>query len=550
MSINVAFWYDTGYTDGCIEVPLINATLSNPDLQFNVLNPSKDRYFSEFRIQGAYIDLYNVSYLRAIYDLNNASSNLTLYGWVDSVDIQSDTDGCPITIVRWHIDNWRTFASRANFGSGMVRRRPVNGDMPPQDYPYRMIIPTDYETICNVYDSNIWYVVLCYQDTDEDNNITTQYFACFPVSVSSVGSSFYIRGYADSNTYEAPSLRDVCEGRIDERLGIVPEAISYIGISPIPPTIVAGSGTQSDPYTLQDWWISSFDNGYQTWLGGYDRFTRQGPYYISNRQTTDIVTYVVTDIEGQTILSLPWGYNVNGYYVRLIPTATSLELALYFASDETASDIVSTGTAGLTAMVNLPSFDLNTNAWSSYVYNGSRQVMADQLALNTQANLVSGVSNAFGAGLTGGLMGASTGLGAGAIGIGAGMGAVVGVAGAALNYAYESVVYNDRMMDINDYEAAHQQSNILLTGSGGSFFNNGVRYPAIAELTKDDYSLQQRANDLEIYGCHVSEPRTSCQSLVNAGGPLQIDNLVVTGDIPVNAKQYIKQRLANGVRIV
>jgi hypothetical protein len=40
-----------------------------------------------------------------------------------------------------------------------------------------------------------------------------------------------------------------------------------------------------------------------------------------------------------------------------------------------------------------------------------------------------------------------------------------------------------------------------------------------------------------------------CNSLVKAGGPLQIANLIVMGDIPVQAKNYIANKFADGVRI-
>lgn len=561
MSINVAFWYDTGYTDGCIEVPPIDATLSNPDLQFNVLNPSKDRYFSEFRIQGAYIDLYNVSYLRAIYDLNNASSNLTLYGWVDSVDIQSDTDGCPITIIKWHIDNWRTFASRANFGSGMVRRRRVSGDMPPQDYPHRFIHVEDYQEL--QVDTGLWYVYILYT-TLEDNNISSFRWGFYPVNLERpnvpYSETIYIRSYNEDDVYTAPGLTQTLRGELDELLGLAPEQIIYAGIAPMPPmgSNVEGSGTREDPYYFGLFSVESpgENASCRVFTIGFSAFRKYRLESFDSIMSDDTTKYIVTGFNGEPLIELPWGIEVDTAYLRLLPSSTGITLMIALYKDETSGlyyeypPELETNMLGCIAYIQCPTIDINTNAWSSYVYNGTREINSMQLELNAQANLISGLSNAFGSGLTGGLMGASTGLGAGAIGIGAGMGAVVGVTGAAINYLYESQVYNDKMMDIYDYEAAHQQSTILLQGSGISVMNNEVYNPSIVKYTYDDYSLEQRANDLEIYGCHVSEPRTSCQSLVNAGGPLQIDNLVVTGDIPVNAKQYIKQRLANGVRIV
>lgn len=53
-----------------------------------------------------------------------------------------------------------------------------------------------------------------------------------------------------------------------------------------------------------------------------------------------------------------------------------------------------------------------------------------------------------------------------------------------------------------------------------------------------------------MYGAHVTEPMSSCQSLINTGGPLQIVNMTVGGSIPVEAKEYMKTMFANGVRLV
>ena len=87
-----------------------------------MLNPAKDKLFSEVRIPMAYEDVYDMCYLQAVFDMNNGD-NVTFYGWIDSVTCSSDTAGYPVSVIRWHVDEWRTFASKAHYGSGMVRRR-------------------------------------------------------------------------------------------------------------------------------------------------------------------------------------------------------------------------------------------------------------------------------------------------------------------------------------------------------------------------------------------------------------------------------------------
>ena len=110
--------------------------------------------------------------------------------------------------------------------------------------------------------------------------------------------------------------------------------------------------------------------------------------------------------------------------------------------------------------------------------------------------------------------------------------------------------YMDRFQDITDYRKAHQANGLLMSGSGLDTLMHGYKDIRISKLVADDYSLQQRTSDISLYGVHVSEPRSSCQSLVDAGGPLQITNTVITGRVPATAKRYIKQRLESGVRII
>lgn len=547
MIANVAFWYDVGYTDGCIEVPPLNASIGTPDITFENLNPSKGNYFSEFRVPGNYLDLYNVSYLRAIYDMNNASDDLTLYGWVDSVDIQSDTDGYPVTIVKWHIDYWRTFASRADFGSGMIRRRPTNANIPPQDYPHRFIRFSQEDGLFD----NIYWVYVTYNEITEfeDESATILSYAFFPVDINEPGKQIIGR-LSGNNPFEFPPLNFSNTGMLDEIMDIDPTAITFVGIAPIPPVGMNGSGTEDDPYMPHANILRTHlsDDGnygifeYDPEIVEYTDFTEIDPIL-----TTDTEQYSLLTFGGNISLNFPWGIEVDRFRCKIFPTTTSLTLKIYFSNSDTRT--VKSICEGTTAIIDCPSLDTNENAWSSYVYSGAREVAVRQLELNTQANLVSGLTNSISSGITGGLMGLSTGMGTGAIGIGAGMGAGAGIAGSLINYAYESAIYNDAMMDINDYAASHQTPQLMLSGTGCTFITDETVF-AIVKTVWDDYSIQQRDNDIEMYGCHVSEPMESCQSLIDAGGPLQIDNLVVRGDIPVKAKQYIKQRLANGVRIV
>ena len=133
--------------------------------------------------------------------------------------------------------------------------------------------------------------------------------------------------------------------------------------------------------------------------------------------------------------------------------------------------------------------------------------------------------------------------------IGGASSVISGTIGAAADYAL-TTKYNDVFQDITDYRMAHQSNGLIMSGTGFDSVRFGNRQIMLVKMTTDAYSQEQRANDISLYGVHVSEPMESCQQLVTAGGPLQITNVTVKGSIPVEAKQYIRQRLAQGVRMI
>ena len=148
-----------------------------------------------------------------------------------------------------------------------------------------------------------------------------------------------------------------------------------------------------------------------------------------------------------------------------------------------------------------------------------------------------------------GALGGPLGIAGGAL-MGALGNAIGGTMSTEMTYNYQKNTYNDQIQRITDYATSNQASVQLITGSGTDFCVSPYKGMTLIKMDNDDYSVSQRANDLSIYGCTVSEPNTSCQSLIQAGGPLQIDNLIVTGAIPSHAKAYLRDRFAKGVRII
>lgn len=72
---NIKLWYDTGFTDGCIEVPRINSSLPSPSLSYDAsFCPSTSDIFSRLKLRVPYTTLMNCSYLSITLDMNNGLS--------------------------------------------------------------------------------------------------------------------------------------------------------------------------------------------------------------------------------------------------------------------------------------------------------------------------------------------------------------------------------------------------------------------------------------------------------------------------------------------
>ena len=125
--------------------------------------------------------------------------------------------------------------------------------------------------------------------------------------------------------------------------------------------------------------------------------------------------------------------------------------------------------------------------------------------------------------------------------IGSGLGAVANAGTALLGSAVQ--------FDQKQRQVAAQSNNLIMMGTGFDMFTYGQPIMAVTMMS-DAYSRNLRERDLAMNGASVAEAVEDITSLINAGGPLQIMNPVVTGSIPTPAKEYIKQRLESGVRII
>ena len=573
MITRLDLWDDTGYTESGVERPPIGSVLPSPDHTFYDLKPDKDSLFSSVSLKYAYTDLMGTSYLRAEYDTNNGSS-IVVYGWVDAVSLRSDTSDFPMTDIAWHPDLWRTFGASAEYRTGTVRRRPAIGEMPPQPYPVRYRRAGTRTQLLHrgrkwgVTDVALWWVYLNVVEEQSGGNITLMRTICFPGW--SDGTAAYITNYLGMD-HQSVEFRHVFNGTLDERLELDPQSIIAVCVSPIPPFEYTGNGWQEvSPICptvggQEASWVldkvgkdhvyllarnTQNDNNYVEFTGRLSEPVR----------TTDTREYLVTNLDGSAIGSLPWGIEVQDYTYRMVNDISSFYLQLRFNGGDSYPE-------GLCFTASLPLVSMTGNSWSSYVYSGQREydmqmrnLQSDQQMFQGLMGAVQGTGGQVGQGMAISALNKAAGIEEKGLGVG-GMkglgvaGSVLGIytaaqlIGASGNYLANKFWFNGEYQKWSDYRAARQTDNLLTTGSGPDNIYYGTDITLLA-MDNDDYSVEQRNNDISLYGCHVDEPMTSCQSLVEAGGPLQITNLTVGGDIPVQAKEYIREMFSNGVRLV
>ena len=133
--------------------------------------------------------------------------------------------------------------------------------------------------------------------------------------------------------------------------------------------------------------------------------------------------------------------------------------------------------------------------------------------------------------------------------IGAGAGAIAGMAGAAASSLIDYAVINPEVQRFQDRLHAKQTAGILISGSAMAVFAHGT-VPMIASMSPDTYSAGLIAAERAQKGIAVDEESSACGTEIGLGsGYWQIAELVVGGQIPVQAKAYIAARFAAGVRL-
>ena len=280
-----------------------------------------------------------------------------------------------------------------------------------------------------------------------------------------------------------------------------------------------------------------------------NRFEEYTAELSSPVKTTDTERFVITDQDGAVVGSIPWGLTVQSYTYRCVISASAGYVQFRF-------DGLNSSAEGLQFTIPLPTLDITSNSWSDYVYSGQRDYDIEQRRIARERALVEGLGGALSGGAQGAMLGGlkesqsflpSTRSIANATAFGF-LGAGASIAGSLINYA-SAGYYNEKLQSASDMLQARQLDSITTPGNGCDWLYYGRPYQ-IRSIVPDDYSLGRFENDVSLNGISVSEPTADCTALIHGTGPLAIENLIVRGNIPAEAKQYIKQKINDGVRLI
>ena len=529
---------------------------------FEGLNCSVGRIFTKMKVPVSWFTVMNANYLIADMDINNpAGSSLHIKGWIDSIDMISDSEEYPQVEIRWHFDYYEMYKSLITLGYGHIKRRPFNSisDTPVQNYSYRYLEISSTPSVrldnaISLSGNQVWWVILNHnvQEQIGGNTYTRIRSKTWPIFINGNQCFFYCTVVPLSEPLSQSdrkvrgvSLTEIMLGEIDELLGIDPDDIISVSLSPFAPSGViisspqsptGGTGTSADPMTWSNAVsISQTPSSAYAWFEASSE-TRSYTASFTGITATETDRYVLAGMQGEKLLDLPYGMYINGANLQLYNEPDGPYIEVTFRDGSLGN------LEGCTVNVPLPTLPVNSNAWSSYVYSGKRDYDIEMRTITSNTNAW---RNAGGGGAQGAMMGAF-----GPMGLA--LGVAGGTAGGMISYGVEMLYTNDEEQKQEDRLAANQPSSLILSSGSlqAAYRGYGLR---LWKLTPDSYTLTQITNTRNNSGISVDEILASCETIVKTTLPTgyySIKNLIISGNAPKEAKDYIKKKFDAGVRLL
>lgn len=512
-------WKDPGYTRQCVEVPPVGSKkLPAPDYESSeTLRPRRGALLNAVELPLSYLEVHEMSYLyMEISDGKETPNTMTVFGWILSVEETASSNEA--VIIRWTPDYWRTYSDQAVFGKGTVTRcNNATYKRPFLTQPRKWLVDTK-----GVGVEPYQFIAIVSEMTGDD--VT--------------GFSYYWGTLGDSwGTERTPSVTELYSGNIDEILGVVPSSI--IGI-----WVVANGILTSTMFSSTTEEVINHVH-FNKSIGLTTNLTHTVIGAIASGSYSDDMTRVVgVDPYGVICSELPWGYGFeSGNATIVVDIATDGITWYMIPSEYDVSKALAEGSYLSFSGLSIP---VNANAWSEYAYTYQRSYDKRMAEIQRNQRAVSGISSTGTSIVGGAIAGASKG-GAGGL-VGGAMGGILGIIGAGIDY-FTAPYFNDEIQTETDKLVSNQTSN-LIAGGGGFGWKGLAKYWRPYLLKADATSLAEYTAKITNDGYTVEIPVGTPTAFLTTGGPIQIQNLVLTGSIPPEAKTYIKNILSNGVRIV
>ena len=533
-------WKDPGYTRQCVEVPPVGSKkLPTPDyVSSETLRPRRGALLNAVELPLSYLDVHDMSYLyMEIADGKETPGTMAVFGWILSVEETASANEA--VIIHWTPDYWRTYSDLAVFGKGTITRcANATYKRPSAEMPRKWKIK-HMETIGGGPDDSYPYgCIIVYNETvNQVTSITTYTFPLGPY-ITSGAYSKTIAGV----TYYAPTMDEIFSGKLDEVLGLNPDKIVSIFIAP--KTLPTADQHIIDKVDAQ--------NNHRFAFIAQTNTPPAGAISLANSYTSDdMLKTVLVDPNGNVVYTLPWGYTVTKYrdFIDVGTVGATLKITFTDTAGQNQDGInrAMEGLISESALLNAP---MNSNAFSSYSLSGQREYekRVHEIQRNQQTfNSFSGAGTSIvGGAIAGATSGGPTGALAGAI-AGGSTAVIGGIAG-----YFGAGYFNDELQGETDKYYSNQTPVITLGSDGHGFSNRYMtgKYWYLVQLEGDTVSATEFSQHITNDGYPVEIPVGTPNAFLTAGGPIQIQNLVLTGSIPPEAKTYIKTILSNGVRIV
>ena len=551
-------WKDPGYTRRCVEVPPAGSLKlpASPDYTLaadETLRPHKGSTLTELHLPLSFTQTFGMSYL--YIEATDGAGSVSLFGWIDSIEQRSTSaEG---VVMKWSVDWWRSYSGSVTFGAGVVRRcndssyaRPRS--LKPRHRVYKSKTALFPTTAHNV----LWACAICTVTTTASNTEIWNIFT--PCGEYGSGSDNTARIGLDVKYVYAGLMDELVKAFVSSVAGLTgAPSIEGCYLTPIPPDNYFSYGSYGWQTTNADVQSAHATIAVEDRIIFGKRYEPSscGKYTATvDFKTTDADEMVLMDFEGNMIATLPWGMDVKSVKILNDFGSAGAYLKIFFYPAAAAdSSLDMAGSArGMAYTIPMPTVPITSNTYSDYVMSGqrdynrlNREYAREEEAWKTGVSETKGILDKI----------ASLDI------LGAVVGGVTGFSAIGANLMVNEA-FDDKMNDLDDMLYANQKNTIQESSFGGVWYENFktvTNYPSpvaytagpwMVDMEMDTVSAAEYISEIAIMGYEVQIPAASTSSFITAAGPLRIEQQMITGNAPPEAKNAIKTILENGVRIV